>query len=155
MIIHIESNFFICQPISLSIKYKKPLVYSSVAGICGFSGIFNKSSHSPCLMCFLKKFGSSGESCELNGVLGPVVGVIGSVQATNVIKLLTDIDTEESVLYFDARKLDFLKLNIKKLEKCVCCNYKQSKWTAFIISSMLWVTLIFLKQKFLWKLNPP
>lgn len=57
-----------------------------------------------------------------NGILGPVAGIIGSIQAAETIKYLTGIDTLllNRILLFDGKTMNFQSLNIKKNQDCNC-----------------------------------
>jgi len=68
---------------------RTPLVSGSAIRWEGQVAVFNDHPEAPCYHCL---YGDSGEldaSCAANGILAPVVGIIGSIQATEVIKLLT------------------------------------------------------------------
>lgn len=63
-------------------------------------------------------------SCQEAGVLGVLPGIIGSIQATEVIKLLLgkgDLLVGK-LLFYDALKMDFKKLNIKRNPDCPICG---------------------------------
>jgi len=65
-----------------------------------------------------------GLSCSRAGVLGVLPGVIGSLQATEAIKYLLglgDLLTDQLLMY-DALKMDFRKISIKKNPNCILCG---------------------------------
>lgn len=71
---------------------EKPFIH---AGVVGFSGqVMSIRPHAgPCYRCIFRDMPAAGEvpTCKEAGVLGAVVGVIGSLEATEAVKLLTGI----------------------------------------------------------------
>jgi adenylyltransferase/sulfurtransferase len=67
---------------------KKPLVHSAVAGYAGYLTSFTPyDGVSPSYQCFMPSAPEEANSCSEVGVLGPMAGVLGSMQATEAIKL--------------------------------------------------------------------
>ena len=71
---------------------------------------------SPCLRCFIPRMPNDldVDNCEFDGVLGPLGGLIGSIQATEAVKEILGIgDTLCGyVLIIDALKLTFRKVKL-------------------------------------------
>lgn len=67
-------------------------------------------------------------SCAESGVLGPVPGVMGFIQAAEVVKLLLDIGDllSDRVIYYEALDSDFVAISINKLENCELCGTQPS-----------------------------
>ena len=85
----------------------------------------NKDIDSPCYNCLYPNTGdSTEETCSENGVLAPVVGVIGSMQALECIKLICEIGDSLSgrILLFDALSTEWRTLKFKKDLECPVCN---------------------------------
>ena len=63
-------------------------------------------------------------NCAENGVIAPLVGIIGTSQALEAIKLIADVgDTLVGrVLYFDAKYMEWRNLKLTQREVCSCCN---------------------------------
>ena len=61
-------------------------------------------------------------NCEYEGVLGTVAGVIGTLQANEVLKQILDIGKglDGQILILDLLNLNFRKAKIKKQKKCIC-----------------------------------
>lgn len=106
------------------VKYKKPLVSGAAIRMEGQVSIFNRTPSSPCYRCLYKDEGELDASCSNNGILSPVVGIIGSIQATEAIKVLLDIGEtlDGKLLLFDALQMEWRTLKLKKDPLCPACN---------------------------------
>jgi len=71
-------------------------------------------------------------TCSENGVLSPVVGIIGSIQATEAIKLLTGIGKSLAgrLLLVDATTMEFREIRLHQDPDCPVCNTRQHPNTA-------------------------
>lgn len=108
------------------VKNKTPLVSGAAIRMEGQVSVFNKTPSSPCYRCLYKDEGELDTSCSNNGVLSPVVGVIGSIQATEAIKVLLNIGEclDGKLLMFDALQMEWRTLKLKKDPQCPICNNK-------------------------------
>ena len=109
----------------LCVQEKKPLVSGSVIRFEGQLSTFRSDrDDSPCYHCLYKESDELGETCSQNGVLAPVVGIIGSVQATEALKVLTDLGTDLSgrLVMFDALTMEWRELKLKKDPNCSVCG---------------------------------
>ena len=100
-----------------------PLVSGSAIRWEGQVAVFNDRAGAPCYHCL---YGDSGEldaSCAANGVLAPVVGIIGSIQATEAIKLLTGAGAPLSgrLLLLDALTMELRTLKLRPDPGCPVC----------------------------------
>ena len=61
-------------------------------------------------------------NCENEGILGTVAGIIGTIQANEVLKQILSIgkNLENSILILDLLNLNFRKVKIKKRKLCLC-----------------------------------
>lgn len=109
------------------VEHKTPLVSGAAIRMEGQVSVFNKTPNSPCYNCLYKDEGELDTSCSTNGVLSPVVGIIGSIQATEAIKVLLDIGDclDGKLLILDALHMEFRTLKLKKDPACPVCD--QSK----------------------------
>lgn len=84
----------------------------------------NDKTDAPCYRCLFRDTDAAGEACDQVGVLSPLVGIIGSLQALEAIKVLLDIGQENSgqLLIYDALAFDWRKLKIPKDPKCPSCG---------------------------------
>jgi len=71
---------------------RKPLISGAAIRYQGQLTVFDaRNSNSPCYACLYPEGGEQLENCRSNGILAPLVGVIGSLMAVEVIKLITGI----------------------------------------------------------------
>ncbi|TXH73451.1 MAG: molybdopterin-synthase adenylyltransferase MoeB [Thiothrix sp.] len=107
------------------VQAKKPLVSAAAIRFEGQIGVFQATETAPCYQCFYGKVADLPQTCTTNGVLGPVLGVLGSMQAIEAIKLLTQIGEPlvGRVLLFDALCMDWTAIRVPKRVDCpVCAN---------------------------------
>lgn len=106
------------------VKNSTPLVSGAAIHMEGQVSVFNKTVESPCYNCLYKDEGELDTSCSSNGVLSPVVGIIGSIQATEAIKVLLDIGDclDGKLLMLDALHMELRTLTLKKDPQCPTCN---------------------------------
>jgi len=107
------------------IKNKKILISGAISKFDGQVYTFNFSKkNSPCLRCFIPRMpvNPDVDNCEYEGVLGSLGGIIGSIQANEVIKEILKIgDTLCGyVLIIDGLKLTFRKVKLNKRSDCYC-----------------------------------
>lgn len=108
-----------------------PLVYGAAEQWSGQVSVFNVSDASPCLRCV---FGEPQETraCAEVGVLGSLTGVIGSVMATETLKVILGKPSLEGVLWhFDARDMAVTRINLAKRPDCSVCAHKQPASTSY------------------------
>ncbi|MGM0471672.1 MAG: HesA/MoeB/ThiF family protein [Bacillota bacterium] len=100
----------------------------SHAGIIRFGGqtMTVVPDESPCYRCAFPKPPKPGAvpSCKEAGVLGVMGGVVGTIQATEAIKYILDKGEllTGSLLKYDALKMKFRKVNLKRQEDCSICS---------------------------------
>lgn len=101
------------------------LVSGSVIGFMGQVCVFAfKDSQQPCYQCLYDDVDAEQENCADNGVLAPAVGIIGSIQATEVLKLLLNIGEplHGKLLLMDAKTMEFDIKRLKPDPACVVCS---------------------------------
>ncbi len=77
-----------------------------------------------CYRCLYRDDAMNPETCAQTGVLAPVVGVIGSLQAIEVIKILTGIGETLTgrLLLFDAKRMEWRTMKIRRWLECPVCS---------------------------------
>ena len=98
-----------------------PLVSGAAIRMEGQVSVFNfKDNESPCYRCLYDEQGEENTSCSENGVMAPMVGIIGSIQAMEAIKLLSDYGEILSgkLLITDAMFQDWRSMKFKKDPNC-------------------------------------
>ena len=78
----------------------------------------------PCYRCLYTPEGHDDETCSESGVLTPIVGVAGSIQSVEAIKVLLGLgeDLSGQLLLFDALAMDWRKLKLPKDPACPTCK---------------------------------
>ena len=102
-----------------------PLVSASTIRWEGQLSVFDsRQQDSPCYQCLYGTMGEVGQSCSENGVSGPVVGMLGCMQANEVIKLLTGAGTPLTgrVLMLDALNMDWQFIRLDRDPECSVCG---------------------------------
>jgi len=107
-----------------SLKKKKKLIVGAISRFEGHVFSFNfKQSKSSCLKCFYQLVPSDDVlNCEIDGVMGTIANIIGSIQANETLKIILDIGKKlnSSILIFDILNLKFRKVKFSKKIKCIC-----------------------------------
>ena len=111
------------------LKNKKILVSGAISKFDGQVYTFNFSKKkSPCLRCFIPRMPRNPDidNCEYEGVLGPLAGIIGSIQANEAVKEILGIGNSLCgyILIVDALKLTFRKVKLNKRSDCYCYGKK-------------------------------
>lgn len=106
------------------VKAHIPLVSGAAIRMEGQLIVFtNNSSNSPCYRC-LYTTQSIEDTCTRNGVLAPVVGIIGSMQALETLKLLLKINVSEGKLWLlDALSMEWCCIKLAKNKHCPVCSH--------------------------------
>ena len=109
----------------IALKLKKFLVVGAISKFDGHLFTYNfKNKITPCLRCFFqeKKISDDILNCEYEGILGTVAGIIGTLQANEVLKQILDIgqNLDKEILILDLLNLNFRKAKIFKQKKCIC-----------------------------------
>ncbi len=118
-----------------AIKLNKPWVYGGAVGVEGMTMTIIPGE-TPCLRCVFEQSPGPGEvgTCETAGVLGPIVGIVASFQATEALKILAGKpETINRELYMlniwenTSRRVKIAPLKGRK-GKCPCCALRQFEW---------------------------
>ena len=107
----------------------KANVYGSIFRFEGQISVFNYKG-GPCYRCLFSEPPPPGlvPSCAEGGVFGVLPGVVGCLQATEVIKVLLEIGdiASERLLIFDALTMKFRQLKLRKNKDCILCGENPS-----------------------------
>ena len=109
----------------LCVEQKTPLVSGAAIRWEGQVCCFSNQPGSGCYNCLYGNGTEVEETCSSNGVLAPVVGIIGSIQATEVIKMITGSgqSLQGRLLILDALPMQWRSLNIKPDPDCEVCQH--------------------------------
>lgn len=103
----------------------KPLVSGAAIRMEGQVAVFDlREPDSPCYRCLYKEEGELEETCSENGVLAPTVGIIGSIQAMEAIKVLTKVGKTlaSRLLIFDGMTMEWRAMKLNKDKACPVCS---------------------------------
>ena len=112
------------------LKKKKILVSGAISKFEGQVYTFNfTKKKSPCLRCFIPVIPNNPDrdNCEYQGILGTLGGIVGSIQANEVIKEIVEIGESlcGNILIVDGLKLNFRKVKLNKRKNCYCYEKNQ------------------------------
>ena len=105
---------------------KKPNVYGSISRFEGQASVFAPHLGGPCYRCLYPEPPAPGTvpGCAEGGVLGVLPGIIGCIQATEILKLALGKGTSliGRLLLFDALDLKFRELKLRRDPQCPLCG---------------------------------
>ena len=107
------------------VECHKPLISAAVIRFEGQISVFKGYEvDQPCYQCLYSEQGDSRESCVENGVLAPVAGLVGTIQALQAIKVLLGLGEQlcGELLLIDGLDLSFRKVKIVKDSECPICG---------------------------------
>ncbi len=101
-----------------------PLVSGAAIRLSGQIVVFINQKNTPCYRCLYPDSEQEAETCTENGVLAPLVGVIGSMQAIEAVKVLLSIGKPlyGKLLLFEAQSMQWRKINLSKDPACPVCS---------------------------------
>ena len=107
------------------LKYKKFLVSGAISKFDGHIFSFDfKNKKLPCLRCFFQETEPSDDqlNCETEGILGTVAGIVGTIQANEILKKILRIGKNLNgyILILNLLDLNFRKVKINKNKTCIC-----------------------------------
>lgn len=111
------------------VAQRKPLVSGAAIQFEGQVCVFDsRKNNSPCYSCLYPATGEDDATCSENGILAPVVGIIGSMQALEAIKIICDIGELliGRLLLLDALSLQWRTMNFKKDPNCPVCGHNST-----------------------------
>ncbi len=108
---------------TVCVAHSTPLVSGAAIRLQGQVTVFNNGPNSPCYRCLYRDEEETPETCTQSGILAPVVGVIGSIQAIEVLKLLSNIGTplDGRLLLWDALTMNWRSLHLRQDPQCPIC----------------------------------
>lgn len=108
-----------------------PLVYGALHRFEGQVSVFCLPG-GPCFRCYLPESGSQPQTCAETGVLGVLPGVVGTLQATECLKLLLGlgVSLNGEILFFDALACTFSPLSLEREPGCICATLGERREVA-------------------------
>lgn len=114
----------------LCVALQKPLVSGAAIGFEGQITVYDfRHQNSPCYHCLFPKSTENNDDntmrCAEHGVFSPLVGMIGTTQAAEALKLLLNIgqSLEGRLLMLDSLAMQWHNINIKRDPNCLVCAH--------------------------------
>lgn len=107
------------------VKQQTPLVSGAAIRFEGQVTVFTPGTNdSPCYNCLYNSDGEELQNCATNGVIAPVTGIVGSIQALEAMKLIMNIgDTLTGrLLLLDGLTMEWNSLKLRKSPCCPTCS---------------------------------
>ena len=103
------------------VKNKKILISSAISKFDGQLMKFDFKKKGPCYRCFMPIPPDFENNCQTEGIFSPVAGIMGSLQANEVLKSILNSknDLRNRLLIFDALETEFRKSRISINPKCI------------------------------------
>jgi len=107
------------------LKFKKILVTGAISKFDGHVFTFDfRNKKNPCLRCFFQESKISEDilNCESEGILGTTAGIVGAIQANEILKKILNIGDglDGHIFILDLLHLNFRKVKLKKRKDCFC-----------------------------------
>ena len=101
-------------------KNKKILISAAINKFDGQIFKFNFKKKGPCLRCFMPERPEQENNCGSDGIFSPVAGILGSLQANEVLKTILNLkdDLNNNILLFNALKSSLRKIKINSNPSC-------------------------------------
>lgn len=107
------------------VKCRVPLVSGAAIRFEAQVSVFNmRNPDCPCYHCLYGEEASTDQSCTANGVIAPLLGIIGSIQACETMKLIMGIGEtlEGRLLLLDAMNMEWQSAKLPKDPACPVCG---------------------------------
>jgi len=101
-------------------KNKKILISAAISRFDGQLFKFNFKKGGPCFRCFMPEKPIQENNCETEGIFSPVAGILGSLQANEVLKTILGLkdDLDNNFLIFNSLKMTLRKIKINTNPNC-------------------------------------
>lgn len=127
VVVDCSDNFATRHAVNLAcVRHKKPLVWGAAARMHGQIAVFDgRLPDCPCYACvFAQDDGAEDVQCATMGVFAPLVGMVGTMQAAEALKLLAGLGSSLSgrLLMVDARHMAFDDIALVQNPHCKACG---------------------------------
>ena len=106
-----------------------PIISASAQRVEGQITIIYPALGGPCYRCLYDDTSHyAALSCSQEGILSPILGILGSLQAYEVLRFICDFEEAlvDSILFVDLAKLDFKRVKYSAKKDCPDCSYLRS-----------------------------
>ena len=102
-------------------KGKKILISAAISKYDGHLFKFNFKNKGPCYRCFMPEIPDIENNCQTEGIFSPVAGIMGSMQANEVLKSILNFkeDLTGKLIIFDSLQTKMRKSMLTVNKKCV------------------------------------
>ncbi|GAA0212256.1 HesA/MoeB/ThiF family protein [Kangiella japonica] len=116
-----ETRFIINKA---SVRTKTPLISATAVAFSGQLAVFNLAPEHACYQCLYSNNDLPEGDCSAQGILSPVVGTMGALQATEALKIILELNDQSSSFMVNYRSLhsEFKTYKVTKDPKCVVCS---------------------------------
>ncbi len=107
------------------VRHRTPLVSAAAIRFEAQISVFDmRKESSPCYHCLYGESASVEQTCTANGVIAPLLGIMGSMQALEAMKLIMDIGQTLTgkLLLFDALNMEFHQARLQRDPACPVCG---------------------------------
>ncbi|NOQ15351.1 MAG: molybdopterin-synthase adenylyltransferase MoeB [Methyloprofundus sp.] len=106
------------------VKHNKPLVSGAAIRFEGQVSVFAAGNNTPCYNCLYAESGEELQNCATNGVISPITGIIGSVQAMEAMKIIMNIGETLAgrLLLLDGLSMQWNEMKLRKNIHCPSCK---------------------------------
>jgi adenylyltransferase/sulfurtransferase len=128
-------------------RLNKPYFYASAYQFQGHCALFY-GRHNPCLHCLFPILPQESISCQNGGILGTLPGLLGIIQATELIKWITQsgISLLNRLMCIDFLTMELKTIHLTKNQECLFCIHNQEMKLldvhAFAVNSKQWPTFL-------------
>ena len=134
VVIDCSDNFATRQAVNAAcVAHARPLVSGAAIGFDGQVSVFDtRDPDRPCYACLYPADGAFEEArCAAMGVFAPLVGIIGSVQAAEALKLLAGVGRSLAgrLQMLDARRMEWTEIGLPRRPACPVCSARPAPAT--------------------------
>ena len=107
------------------VEHQTPLVSGAAIRFEGQISVFTAGKNdSPCYNCLYSSEGEELQNCSTNGVIAPITGIVGSIQALEAMKLILNIGETLTgrLLLLDGLTMEWQTLKLRKNAACPTCG---------------------------------
>jgi len=99
---------------------KKILISAAISKFEGHLMKFDFKKKGPCYKCFMPEIPSDDNNCQTEGIFSPIAGIMGSLQANEVLKTILNFKNflNNHILIFDSLKINYKKIKISINPQC-------------------------------------
>lgn len=132
VVLDCSDNFDTRQTVNAAcVRHGKPLVSAAALRLDGQVAVFDpRAAHSPCYACVFPPNAPPEETrCATLGVFAPLVGVMGTLQAAEALKLVVGMGTSLAgrLLMLDGRHMEWSSVRLQRDAGCAVCGHGHSQ----------------------------